>query len=336
MSEMIKAKAILCVELNAVAVREIEVPRPAAGEILTETICTCVSPGTELRTMSGGHPQSDQRPFIPGYANVGRVVDRGPGVTMPLGTMVLCGGTTKASVPRLWGAHVSHALCLAHDAIPIPESLNDPVAASVARLLAIAYHGCRLSNPRIDEKVAVVGLGPIGMMSALVHTLSGARVVGFDLYEERVALARSLGLEVIRVEGDLVRAAQAVFPEGADVVVDSTGVPAVLRQSVRIGRTPAWNQTLRDLPRFVVQGSYPGDIAFDYHDVFSREYVVLFPRDRTRFDVEASFDLISRQKIDVRRLVGKPFTPESAPEVYRTLREKPQQMLTAVFAWRKE
>jgi len=158
-------------------------------------------------------------------------------------------------------------------------------------------------------------------------------VVGFDLFAERVALAQSVGVEAVRVTGDLVETVKGIFPEGVEVVVDSTGAGPVLRQAAQLGRIPAWGTALRDLPRLVIQGSYAADVAFGYQEAFLREYIVLLPRDQTPFDLLAVLELIRRGRLQPEKLVGAPYRPEQAPAVYRTLREQPQQMLTALFNW---
>jgi 2-desacetyl-2-hydroxyethyl bacteriochlorophyllide A dehydrogenase len=329
-----QARSILVTEIDKVALGDVEVPEPGPGEILVESLFTCVSPGTELRCLAGGQAGSENRPFIPGYANVGRVIARGEGVEMAEGAVVLSGGTRKAECARLWGGHISHAVTAASGVVPVPEAVS-PSGASAAILAAIAYHGVRLSNPRPDERVACVGLGPIGLCSALLHATTGAQVAGFDLYAERVGRARSLGLHAHQVRGSLVEAAQAVFPDGADVVVDATGAAAVLREAVKIGREPPWGPTLRDLPRLVVQGSYAGDVSFDYHEAFFRAYHIVIPRNHTAFDDRAVLELMRRGKLDGDKLVGAALAPSEAPKAYRTLRERPQQWLTVAFDWSK-
>jgi threonine dehydrogenase-like Zn-dependent dehydrogenase len=144
-----------------------------------------------------------------------------------------------------------------------------------------------------------------------------------------------LGLEAHRVRGSLVEAAHAVFPAGADVVVDATGAPAVLREAVKIGREPPWGPTLRDLPRLVIQGSYAGDVAFDYHEAFFRAYHIVVPRNHTPFDDRAVLELMRRGKLDGNKLVSTALAPSKAPEAYRTLRDQPQQWLTVAFDWSK-
>ncbi len=330
-----KAQSLLVTGANQIELAQVEIPKPQAGEVLVEAVVTAISPGTELRCMGMAQPGGAKGPYIPGYAHAGRVVDNGPETTLKSGTLVHIGGTQRVEgdVQTQWGGHVEYAVVKEADCYLVPEGV-DEVSAAVSKLGAIAYHGYRLSNPRLDENVAVVGLGPIGMFSALLHSTSGARTVGYDLYPERVELAKSLGIEARLVEGELVPTVQEDYPDGADVVVDSTGAAPVLKQTMLLGKSPEWGATLRDLPRFLVQGSYPGEMTFDYQEAFMREYTILLPRDRTPFDSLAVLDLIARGKCPAGKLVGKIASPDQAPEVYKTLKESPREMLTAGFRWK--
>lgn len=70
----------------------------------------------------------------------------------------------------------------------------DPDVAAIFDPFGNAVHTA-LQFPALGEDVLVSGAGPIGIMAALVAQFSGARhVVVSDLSEERLELARSLGL----------------------------------------------------------------------------------------------------------------------------------------------
>ncbi|MBI4530471.1 MAG: alcohol dehydrogenase catalytic domain-containing protein [Candidatus Latescibacteria bacterium] len=63
-----------------------ERPSPGRGEMLIRTRCSLISTGTELTVLSGEFPpdsvwaQYGKFPFVPGYDNIGEVVDVGPDV----------------------------------------------------------------------------------------------------------------------------------------------------------------------------------------------------------------------------------------------------------------
>ena len=78
--------------------------------------------------------------------------------------------------------------------------------------------------------LAVIGLGPIGQMSARIGLLRGAgRVIGVDLVPERLEMARRHGVETIdlREVDDLPAAVlELTDGRGADSVIDAVGMEA--------------------------------------------------------------------------------------------------------------
>lgn len=328
-----KSPCILFTAANQVQLGETEIPVPEAGEVLVETAFTCISPGTELRCLAGRQQGAPNFPFIPGYALTGRVLQCGPEVeNLREGQPVFGYGTQKSSVSRCWGGHTGLAVVAAEKLLPLPEGM--PLAeASVARLAAIAYRGVRLSKAQPHETVLCLGLGPIGLCSALLHSLTGARVVALDLSDERVELARSAGLEAYSSRAGVVSTARNIFPEGADVVVDSTGYAPVLKEAVACGRNKPWTNAIEPNARLVVQGSYATEVVFPVDEAFLREMEVCFPRDSQQRDVEVCLDLLQRGKLSLQPLLGGIFSPGEAPSVYARLASAKGAFLTAVFDW---
>lgn len=327
-----KARAIVFTGVDRVALQEVEVPPPGDGEVLVEALYTLVSPGTELRCLAGKQ-EGLAFPFIAGYSLVGRVAGRGRGATLPRGTLVYCSGTARAAGLSLgWGGHVSHAVRSESEVYPVPEGV-DLLWAVAAHVAGIAYRGVRLGRPQAHETVAVVGLGTIGALAARLHALSGARVVAADLSPQRVALAQQAGIEAFLPRGDLARAFRQVIPGGADLVVDATGHPAVLRQAVEVARHKPWDDSAEPGPRLVVQGSYPGDFQVPYDAAFRRELSFFVPRDTQPRDVRAVLDLMARGKL---RLDGfaEVREPEAAAQTYADLADPETKLLTVAFQWR--
>jgi 3-hydroxyethyl bacteriochlorophyllide a dehydrogenase len=328
-----RAKTIMFTGVNQVAVGKAEIPEPGPGEVLIWAAYTCISPGTELRCLAGKQQADMPWPFIPGYALAGTVIAAGEGTTLPVGARVFCSGTQRTTDrARLWGGHVEYAVAAESAAYRVPDGL-DLREAVLAKLAAITYHGVRLSRPLPHEKVAVVGLGPIGQLAARLHALTGAQVVGADLSAARIDQARRAGLSVRSSADGLAAAFAEDFPDGADVVVDSTGVSAVLAQTFALLRPSAWDRALSERPRLLVQGSYPGDISFDYHSAFRPEVTLYFPRDQQPEDIGHVLGLMARGLLRAGDLITQVFAPEDAPEVYRTLREDKDALMTAAFRW---
>ena len=328
-----QAKCLLVMGVEEITVGETELRELAHGEVLIETAFSGISPGTELRAMSGRQEGMPGYPFIPGYSLSGVIAAAGPGVTLPVGARVHSGGTSYAKQNRLWGGHISHAIKSQNEVYVLPDSV-DLKDAAIGRLLGIAYHGVRLSRPAPHETVAVVGLGPIGQLSARLHAATGARVVAADLSPERVKLAADAGIEAFVLNGDMAEGFQQYYPDGADVVVDSTGAAAVFPQAIALARQPAWGDGPISPSRFVIQGSYPAEVSLPYQSAFLRELTFFLPRDCQPLDIRAALDLLHRGHLHVADLIGAAPPPEEAAATYAELKAAKAGMLTAAFAWK--
>lgn len=326
-----KSKAIVFVESHQVSIETVEIPEPGPGEVLLEALYTVVGPGTELRCLSGMQPGADF-PFIPGYSFVGYVTRLGPGATLPLGTLACCPGTAHASVNRAWGGHTQFAVQSEKEVFPIPEGV-DPLWGAAAHLAAIAYRGVRLSQTAPHESVAVIGLGPIGQCSSRLHALTGARVIGSDRSPARVLICMNAGLEAFVPQEELAEGFLAYLPEGADVVVDATGIPEVLPQAITIAKSKSWDDCNRPGARLVIQGSYPGPIELPYLEASMKELSLWLPCDAHPCDLRAVLDLMRRGKLNLDGIVSDIRTPKDAPGAYAELMDVNTSMITVGFKW---
>ena len=326
-----QAKAIIFTAPNQVILDTVQIPAPAAGEVLLEALYTLISPGTDLRCRAGKQ-EGAVFPFIPGYSFVGRVLARGEGATITEGALVYCNGTSAASANLAWGGHVSHAVRAERELYPLPDGL-DPLHASAAHLAAIAYRGVRLSRPQPHETVAVIGLGAIGALAARLQALTGARVVAADLSPFRVALAHQAGVEAFVPQVPLAEAFAQKLPNGADVVVDATGAPAVLPQAIEVAKQKPWDDSADLGARFVIQGSYPDAFSIPYQPAFRRELSFHVPRDAQPRDFRAVLDFMTRGALDVSSVISDVRPPEAAAETYAALAEPGVELITVAFQW---
>jgi len=327
-----KSPALVVGAINQIALDEVEIPSPEAGEVLVRAELTTISPGTELRCMAGKQEGAVGFPYVPGYAMIGRVEERGTGVETPVGARVFCTGTIRvgAGMGRTWGGHTAWAVTTEARLIPVPEGVSLANAAMV-RLAGISFHGYKMVGADPDEPVVVLGLGPIGMLSALIHQAGGARVLVVDPIAERRALAEQLGLAAFAPDDADGR---SYFPGGAGVVVDSTGVPAVLESALGWLREPAWNAVANPRGVLVVQGSYGAQpIAVPYQEAFRRETTLMVPRDALVSDFCEVMAWCAEGRLNLEPVLSGIFSPEEAPSVYGRLMAKDAGLVTAAFRW---
>jgi threonine dehydrogenase-like Zn-dependent dehydrogenase len=114
--------------------------------------------------------------------------------------------------------------------IKVPEGPADDRFVFLSDVLPTAWQGVEYAAIPDGGSVAVLGLGPIGDMATRVAQHRGAgRVFGVDLVPERLARARSHGVEVfdLRDGGDVAdQIRQLTGGRGPDSVIDAVGMEA--------------------------------------------------------------------------------------------------------------
>ena len=198
-------------------IRDVEVPAPGAEEVRVRTIVSGVSAGTERLVFTGGVPASQyavmRAPFqegeFPGpvkygYAAVG-VVEDGPATR--LGERVFC-----------LHPHQSAFVVPAAAAVPVPAAVPDHRAALGANM-ETALNAVWDATPAPAERVAVVGAGVVGLLTAHVLDRFGFAPTVVDVDAARGDTSAALGLAFAAPDDG-----QGPF----DLVVHASGAPAGL------------------------------------------------------------------------------------------------------------
>ncbi len=328
-----KSKAIVFPEPNEVTLAEVEVPEPGPGQLLSRTLLTGVSTGTELRVLGG--MEDSVFPLVPGYENVGEVTARGEGVSLPEGALVFVNGS-EATEPyaQLWGAQVEYALAAEEQVTPVPEGL-DPFGALHARVLSVAVHGMNRAQVRAGEVVAIVGQGLIGNLALQVARARGAAVIAVDRLEDRLQVAREVGADHIvnTAEQDMQEAVTELSDGGVDVAVEATGVAELADAVARLVRPWPWEPPYPRRSRVLLLASYAGPVTLAYKPtLFTNEPDVIPSRCWTAAETAASMRLLAsgvvRPDVLDHRVVGV----DDAPQAYADLQDR--RVTRVVFRWR--
>jgi 2-desacetyl-2-hydroxyethyl bacteriochlorophyllide A dehydrogenase len=213
----VEAVRLLFVAPRRVSFAPVELPDPGPGTLTVRTLYSGISAGTELLAFRGlldPDMPVDERigplggtfryPFPYGYSCVGTV--EGSNGSVPAGTMVFA-----------FHPHQDRFVIGTDDVLVLPPG-TDPRTAT---LFPYVETGLQLSldaGPVARETVAVLGLGAVGLITALLLQRAGATVVAADPSDERRALAASLGIP-------------AVAPDELPSHLPSEGVPLLLELS---------------------------------------------------------------------------------------------------------
>ncbi len=198
------------------AIEEIPIPRPGAGDILVK-IAACGVCHTDLHAAEGDWPVKPSPPFIPGHEGVGHVVAVGAGVThvregdrvgipwlySACGTCPHClgGWETLCESQRNTGYSVNggfaeYALADAAYVGHLPDGLDFVAAAPVLCAGVTVYKGLKVTDTRPGQWVVISGVGGLGHMAVQYARAMGLQVAAVDVDDAKLALARTLGATV--------------------------------------------------------------------------------------------------------------------------------------------
>ena len=249
------------------SVPDARVTNPHAALVKVKACGIC---GSDLHIYQG-HGFSDDIGFCVGHEAVGEIVEIGSAVeTLKVGDQVMvsaavgCGrcaacraGNAVRCAFNATGCYgLSHALpgCQAEavmvphadqNAAVIPEGLSADQALMLTDNLPTAYLGATNADIRPGGTVAVVGLGPIGLMAVeIAYALGAAQVFAADLVPERRAAAERIGA-IALPPGD-ERAVLKELTQGrlVDSVVEAVGADATLKLALSLAGKQATVSTI--------------------------------------------------------------------------------------------
>jgi predicted dehydrogenase/threonine dehydrogenase-like Zn-dependent dehydrogenase len=243
------------------------------------------------------------------------------------GDRVACGGADYAVHADV--DHVPANLCVC-----IPDSMRFADAA-YATVGSIALQAVRQADVRLGERVAVIGLGLVGQLTAQLLQAAGCEVVGIDLAAhlvERAVSSAAVNVGYVRdtIDADEPPAGAA----GCDAVIitaatrsdDPVQLAAALCRDR--GRVVVVGDVALNLPRSSYYGkeldlrlsrSYgPGRYDHEYEER-GLDYPIGYVRWTERRNMQAVIDLLAKGALDVARLTSAEMPVEEAPAAYEHL-----------------
>lgn len=320
---------------NVVAVEDFTLDTTNLGphEIVVETQCTLISPGTELARLQGKLMfDSDIPPAFPmdivGYANIGTVLATGSDVAVAVGDRVYTMGN-HASVARV---DTRRGVCAR-----VPDAVASEDAV-FARLATVSMATMVTTTARPGDEVAIVGLGLVGNLAGQVFRASGYRVHGFDLSEQRRSLALASGLDSIH-DG----IAMAQFSQRQSLIVEASGSAKALASAVDMTK-PGGEIVMIGAPWGGDANSVPSSqitrllfYRFLRLRSGSEWEIPLQPQPLVRgshqHNAETALRWLALGELRVQPLITHRIHPNEAPAAYSGLLTSPDTYLGVVLDW---
>lgn len=312
-------KAAVLTKPGVIEIMERPVPVPQSNEVLVQIKAVGLC-GSDVHYYEHGRigPYVVNQPMILGHEAAGEIVAVGkevknavlgqrvtiePGVTCGLcdqcksGKYNLCPDVKFLATPPYDGAFCEYIAIRSDMVFPIPDDMTYEQAAMVEPL-SVGLHAIHRGNLKSGETVVILGLGPIGLVTAIAAKAAGAkRIIGVDLEPFRLSAALKLGVtDVInaREEDAVATIKQMTGQRGADLAIETAGNDRALHTTLasvkRGGRVvivglPPKEETALNIPHIV-------DNEIDIYGIF-----------RYRNTYKAGVDILSRPDIDLDAMI---------------------------------
>jgi propanol-preferring alcohol dehydrogenase len=290
-------------------VEDVQVPQPGPGQALVKLISSGVC-HTDLHAAEGDWPVKPNPPFIPGHEGVGEVVALGEGVSdLNMGELVgnawlwsacgscqycrtgwetLCEAQENAGY-SVDGSFGQYMLVDSRFAVRIPEGADLVEIAPVLCAGVTVYKGLKMTEARPGQWVVISGIGGLGHIAVQYARAMGLRVAAVDVADDKLALAKTFGAELV---------VNALNDNPAEVIQRETGgAHGVLVTAVH---PSAFGQAIHMTRRggtIVFNGLPPGDFPASIFEIVLKGLTVRGSIVGTRQDMVEAVDFYARGQI---------------------------------------
>jgi S-(hydroxymethyl)glutathione dehydrogenase/alcohol dehydrogenase len=330
-----KTTAALLVQTGSpLVLAEIDIPALKPGQVLVEVAYSGAC-GTQVMEWRGDKGEDKWVPHCLGHEGTGIVLETGSAVTkVKAGDKVVLSwikgsGIEAGGAVYAWGdkkvnaggvtTFQRHAVVSENRLTLLPAELPMDVAVLLGCAAPTgmgAVYNVLKAQP--GDSVAVFGTGGVGLHAVMAAALVGAMpVIAVDPNPTRRALAPLYGAThaIDPTGADVLAEIKKIVPQGVDIAVESSGVPAAMDQAVnatrqqggravvignaRHGATLSLNPAVFNQGKSLM-GTWGGDSVPD--------------RDYGRFA-----RLLGSQRFPVRNLLSKPYALEQADQSLQDL-----------------
>jgi len=265
-------------------------------------------------------------PFVPGHEFSGWLTEDLPELGLARGSLVavdpnqacghcghcreghpnLCPEVVFIGAPPNDGAMTERIWVPTSQIVPVPQHFT-PSDAVMLEPLGVAIHAVDLAKPRLLERVALLGCGPIGLLILQVlRTVGVGEILVCDPQPHRRALALKLGAS--KAGESVADITKWTDGEGLPLVIEATNAPEGFRDAVRAARIGG---------RVVLVGIPDGDsYVVPAAETRRRGLTIKFSR-RMGHVYPRAIELVALGKVDVEAVVSHRFGLDEGPEAFR-------------------
>jgi len=207
--------------------------------------------------------------------------------------------------------------------------LPDHVSFEEAALLdtfSVGLHAVQLSGLKVNDKVAIIGAGSIGLGQLQLAKACGADVIIADIVDSSLELARELGADAVvnsAAEDAHERVMAFTGGRGADITFECAGgvaMPKTLPQAVSFTRVGG---------KVVIVGGFDeGNTAIElpWQRIQMSEIQLIPSASYAYWDIypemQMCLDLLAKGKLNAKKMISHRFSIDDINKAFETARDK--------------
>jgi 2-desacetyl-2-hydroxyethyl bacteriochlorophyllide A dehydrogenase len=198
--------------------------------------------------------------------------------------------------------------------IKIPDDISFDQAILLTDALGTPYAAAKKANIRPNDNVAVIGIGPLGLMCCLSAKYFGGKVFAIDIVPERLKQALNFGIDhVINPNSDDIDAIVKKFTnDGFDIVIECSGSAKGVKSAFKYVRPEG---------KIIQVGVCPSVDINTYDEWIAKEITIIGSRGYVDSQVGELADFI-RKNPNITKAITHRFPLEKAQEAFDTANSK--------------
>jgi S-(hydroxymethyl)glutathione dehydrogenase/alcohol dehydrogenase len=321
---------------SPLAIREIEVPELACGQVLVKVLFSGVC-RSQLMEVNGGRGHDPWLPHLLGHEGAGTVIAVGEGITkLGVGDDVILGwikgdGLEAPGAKYKLGEQIINSGQVTTFANFTVVSENRAIKKPLDLAFDVAVlFGCALPTgagmilnelkPEKNKSVVIVGLGGIGLSALMtLKALGICPIIAIDISDAKLELAKNMGADYVFNSGvnGMYDAIMSLTNGGADYCVESGGVTSTIELGFSLIRKGGGR---------LIFASHPPEgemIQLSPHDLISGKKISgsWGGGARPEKDLYRIYDLLKKSELKIGDLITKRYKLENINEALNDLKD---------------
>ncbi|GGE30045.1 (R,R)-butanediol dehydrogenase [Pullulanibacillus camelliae] len=339
-------KAVMIESPYNVIVKEVENAPLEDNEVRIQVKAAGIC-GSDIHAYKGLHPFRVP-PVIIGHEVSGEVIEVGAAVTrVKLGDKVAvepqvgcgkceaclqgrinyCDNRKAPGIGKWYGTMAENFVAPEEVVFALPPELDYQQGALVEPL-AVAVHAVRRAGIEVGDKVAVLGAGPIGLLTIAVAKEAGATtILATDVLDYCLDTAQTLGATHtinIKDKRDWVEPAKDDIGGSFDKVLIAAGVPGIVNQALSLVKKGG---------RIVTIAMFHGEQSIDIMQLQGQEKELVGCFCYTRVDTISAVDLLAAGRIKSDALITHVLPYSQAANGFRMVEQKEDHSLKVLVTF---